>query len=73
MSRLVLTDPIFVPTDPAEGPYYRDCDYCFCSACDDIHAGRRDEADWRQFFLDVDSGACVCEHCLAAYYAEGGA
>jgi hypothetical protein len=49
--------------DTPETIRYRHCDFCSLSACEDLWAGKRDEADWRTFYRLVD-GCCVCGVCL---------
>lgn len=44
--------------------HYRGCDFCYETAVEDIWAGKRNEADWRKFYLLPD-GTCVCGRCAA--------
>ena len=60
---LVLAECEPFAGETEETIHYRRCDVCFSSACDDIWAGKLDQADWRRFYLLPD-GTCVCEHCI---------
>jgi len=64
MSLLVLTEVgPFSFNDETEMAYYRDCDFCHETTCDDIWAGKPNEEDWRRFYLLPDC-CCVCENCV---------
>lgn len=65
MVTLLAVDPIRVPKDASQRPYYVQCDLCEKCAADDIWAGKQDESQWRLFFEVVgEYGLVVCERCL---------
>ena len=66
---IVLTEVGPFVGDTVETIGYRSCDFCYQTVCEDIWAGKSDEADWRRFYR-LEDGCICCENCLPALLPE---
>lgn len=69
----IIIDEVEWWATSADGqPYYRTCDFCYATACEDIWAGKA-EKDWRTFHRQrggVNDSLTACGHCLNELLSE---
>lgn len=73
METVIVVGPVdWYCLDKDLSVYYRYCDLCNETACEDIWAGK-DEPDWRGFWRQrggANDGLNVCENCLGSFLSE---